>query len=78
MQLRRDGPREKVSGGLQGWVGEGAPAERGMEKSRAVRPGLGERGKAKEEEGRRENKGSRTILYTLTLVLAPHTPPITA
>ena len=46
-----------------------------MEKSRVLMPGLGERGEEK-EEGRKENKGSR-ILYTPTLVRAPHTPPIT-
>ena len=57
----------------RGRVGEGAPAGRGMDKSREVRPGLGERGDEKEEEGRKQNTGSRTILYTPTLVLAPHT-----
>ena len=36
----------------RGRVGEGAPAGRGMDKSREVRPGLGERGDEKEEEGR--------------------------
>ena len=38
----------------RGRVGEGAPAGRGMDKSREVRPGLGERGDEKEEEGRKK------------------------